>query len=286
MGRVNGKVGLITGAARGLGAAHAEALAREGADVVLFDAPSAVSTTDYAMSTREDLDRSAAAVEQHDRRAIVVEGDVRSQSDLNGAVDRALSELGKVDFLVANAGIWGQLAPITEMTEEQWHETVDINLTGEWRAIKAVAPHMIDRQQGSIVLISSISGLEGQALSANYSSAKHGVIGLMRSAALELGPHNIRCNAVCPGFIDTPIHHWQAAYDLLAGHPGGTREDRDNAARFYGILRARGPLSPAHVSNSVLFLLSDESSEITGHELPVDSGHMVLPHFNPAPVDA
>jgi SDR family mycofactocin-dependent oxidoreductase len=269
-----------------MGASHARELAREGADVILIDAPPAVPTADYEMSTKADLERTVSEVEEHDRRAIAIEGDVRSQADLDKAVQQGISEFGKIDFLVANAGIWGQLAPITEMSDEQWQETVDINLTGEWRAIKAVAPHMIERQQGSIVLISSISGLEGQALSANYSSAKHGVIGLMRSAALELGPHNIRCNAICPGFIDTPIHHWQAAYDLLAGHPGGTAEDRANAARFYGILRGRGPLDPAHVSNSVVFLLSDDAAEITGHELPVDSGHMVLPHFNPAPVDA
>ncbi len=284
MGRLDGKVALITGAGRGMGASHAEVLAREGADVVLLDAPSSIPTAEYAMATKKDLQRTVAAVEQHDRRAIAVEGDVRSQADLDRAVERGVSEFGKVDFLVANAGIWGQLAPITEMTEEAWQETVDINLTGIWRSVKAVAPHMIERREGAIVLISSISGLEGQALSANYSSAKHGVIGLMRSAALELGPHNIRVNAICPGFINTPIHHWQGAYDLLAGHAGGTAEDRDAAARFYGILAGRGPLDSSHVSNSVLFLLSSDSSEITGLELPVDAGHMVLPHFNPAPV--
>ncbi len=284
MGRLDGKVTLITGGARGMGASHAVVLAQEGSDVILLDAPSSIPTADYGMSTRAELEQTVTAVEQCDRRAIAVEGDVRSQADLDRAVARGIEELGKIDFLVANAGIWGQLAPIVDMSEEQWQETLDINLTGEWRAVKAVAPHMIDRREGAIVLISSISGLEGQALSANYSSAKHGVIGLMRSTALELGPHNIRCNAICPGFINTPIHHWQGAYDLLAGHPGGTAEDRDAAARYYGILAGRGPLDPAHVSRSVLYLLSDDSSEITGLELPVDAGHMVLPHFNPAPV--
>jgi SDR family mycofactocin-dependent oxidoreductase len=284
MGRIEGKVALVTGAGRGMGASHAEVLAREGADVILLDAPSSIPTAEYAMSTKADLERTVAAVEQHDRRAVAVEGDVRSQADLDKAVAQGISEFGKIDFLVANAGIWGTLAPITEMSEEAWQETVDINLTGVWHSVKAVAAHMIERREGAIVLISSISGLEGQALSANYSSAKHGVIGLMRSAALELGPHNVRCNAICPGFINTPIHHWQAAYDLLAGHPGGTAEDREAAARFYGILAGRGPLDPSNVSNAVLFLLSDESSEITGLELPVDAGHMVLPHFNPAPV--
>jgi SDR family mycofactocin-dependent oxidoreductase len=285
MGRVEGKVALITGAGRGMGAAHAEKLASEGADVVLLDAPRAIPTAEYAMSAKGDLDRTVAAVERHGRGAIAIEGDVRSQADLYRAAELGIGEFGKIDFLVANAGIWGTLAPIKDMSEEAWQETIDINLTGVWRSVKAVAGHMIERGEGSIVLISSISGLEGQAMSANYASAKHGVIGLMRSTALELGPHNVRCNAICPGFIDTPIHHWQAAYDLLAGKPGGTAADRDAAARFYGILKGRGPLDPSHVSNTVLFLCSDDSAEITGWEIPVDSGHMVLPHFNPAPVD-
>lgn len=283
MGRLANKTVLITGAGRGMGAAHAEVLAAEGADLVLLDAPEQVATAEYPMATREDLHEVVATVEKQGRRAVAIEGDVRSLADQRKAVSAGIEHFGKIDCLVANAGIWGQLAPISEMSEKAWQETVDINLTGMWKSIKAVASHMTERGEGAIVLISSISGLEGQALSANYSSAKHGVIGLMRSAALELGPHNVRVNAVCPGFIDTPIHHWQGAYDLLAGHEGGTLEDRNNAARFYGILKGRGPLDPRRVSDTVLYLVSDMSSEITGLEFPVDAGHMVLPHFNPAP---
>lgn len=283
MGRLADKTVMITGAGRGMGAAHAEVLAAEGADLVLLDAPAEVATAEYPMSTSADLQEVVATVEKQGRRAIAIEGDVRSLADQQKAVAAGIEQFGKIDCLVANAGIWGQLAPIIEMSEEAWQETVDINLTGMWKSVKAVASHMTERGEGAIVLISSISGLEGQALSANYSSAKHGVIGLMRSAALELGPHNVRVNAICPGFIDTPIHHWQGAYDLLAGHEGGTLEDRNNAARFYGILKGRGPLDPRRVSDTVLYLLSDMSSEITGLEFPVDAGHMVLPHFNPAP---
>jgi NAD(P)-dependent dehydrogenase (short-subunit alcohol dehydrogenase family) len=157
MGRVEGKVALITGAGRGMGASHASVLAREGADVILIDSPSAVSTADYAMSTKEDPDPTVSEVEQYDRRAIAVEGYVRSQADLDSAVEQGISEFGKIDFWSPMPGCG--LAPITEMTEEQWQDTVDINLTGEWRAVKAVASHMIERGQGSIVLISSISGL-------------------------------------------------------------------------------------------------------------------------------
>ena len=285
MGRVEGKVALITGAGRGMGASHARVLAREGADVILIDAPPTISTIDYKTSTKADLDRTVSEVEQHDRRAIAVEGDVRSQADLDKAVQQGMSELGKIDFLVANAGIWGQLAPITEMSEEQWHDTVDINLTGEWRAIKAVAPHMIERQAGidRADLVDQWPrgpGALGQLLIVQARSDRADAERRTRARPAQ---HSLQRDL--PRFIDTSIHHWQAAYDLLAGHPGGTLEDRNNAARFYGILRGRGPLDPAHVSNSVVFLLSDDAGEITGHELPVDSGHMVLPHFNPAPVD-
>jgi SDR family mycofactocin-dependent oxidoreductase len=283
MGRVEGKVALITGAARGQGASHAMVLAREGADVILLDVPRKIATVPYDVATKEDLDRTVAAIEDMDRRVIAVEGDVRSQADLDGAVARGIDEFGKVDFLVANAAIWS-LAPLWEMTEEVFQESVDINLTGVWRSMKAVVPHMIENGGGSIVLISSVVGLEGQQLSANYTSAKHGVIGLMRTAAQELGPHNIRVNAICPGFIDTKMHQWQGAYDLLAGKPGGGPEDRIAAARTYGLLKGRSVLDPVHVSNAVLWLLSDDAMQVTGLPLPVDAGHMVCPHYNPAPV--
>jgi SDR family mycofactocin-dependent oxidoreductase len=284
MGRVDGKVALITGAARGQGASHAKVLAREGADVVLLDLPGEIPTVPYDVATKEDFDETVAAIENLDRRAIAVEGDVRSQADLDGAVERGISEFGKIDFLVANAAIWS-LAPLWEMSEEMFTEMLDINLTGVWRSMKAVVPHMIERGEGSIVLISSVVGLEGQMLSANYTSAKHGVIGLMRTAAQELGPHNIRVNAICPGFIDTKMHMWQGAYDLLGGKPGSGPAERIEAAKTYGLLKGRSVLDPVHVSNAVLWLLSDDAMQVTGLPLPVDAGHMVCPHYNPAPVE-
>jgi SDR family mycofactocin-dependent oxidoreductase len=283
MKRLEGRVALITGAGRGQGRAEAITLAREGADVVLVDAPGRIGTAEYPMASEEELQQTASDVEALDQRAIAVVGDVRSQAVLDEAVRRGIAELGKIDFFVGNAGIWGELRTIATMSDEAWQETIDINLTGMWRGVRAVAQHMMDRGDGAIVLCSSTSGVQGQALSANYAAAKHGVLGLMKSAAVELGPYNVRCNAILPGFIDTPIHHWQGAYDQFAGRPGGTAADRQSAARYYGILRDRGPLDPRHVANTVLFLLSDESSEITGCSIPVDAGHLVLPHFNPSP---
>jgi NAD(P)-dependent dehydrogenase (short-subunit alcohol dehydrogenase family) len=259
-------------------------LAREGADVVLLDLPREIATVPYEVATKEDLDETVAAVERLDHRAVVIEGDVRSQADLDRAVEQGISELGKIDFLVANAAIWS-LAPLWEMSEEMFQETIDINLTGVWRSMKAVVPHMIEREQGSIVLISSCAGLVGQERGPHYSSAKHGLIGLMRSAAQELGRHNIRVNAVCPGFIDTKIHEWQGAYDLFAGKPGGGPEDRLGAAKFHGILKGRTVLDPVHVSNAVLWLLSDDAMQVTGLPVVVDAGHLMAPHYNPSPVD-
>ncbi|MFC9841187.1 SDR family NAD(P)-dependent oxidoreductase [Rhodococcus sp. NPDC127530] len=284
MGTLDGKVALITGAGRGMGASHAKVLAAKGAAVVMLDGPGPVPTAEYAMSTAESIKTGAADIRDKGGRALAIEGDVRSQDDLDGAVAKAVSEFGKLDLLVANAGIWGQLAPIWEMSEEAWQETININLSGPWRTVKAAAPLMIENGVGSIVLISSVVGIgEGLPGSANYASAKHGVIGLLRTAAMELGPLNIRVNAVCPGFIRTGLHGWQGAVDLMAGHPGGTEADLIQAGHNYGILKGRGPLEPGHVSETVAFLLSDEAWAVTGTIVPVDAGHTILPRINPSP---
>ena len=284
MDTLDGKVALITGAARGMGASHARVLASKGAAVVMLDAPGPVPTAEYAMSTAEALHEHAAAIREAGGHALAIEGDVRSQDDLDGAVAKALSEFGKLDLLVANAGIWGELANIWQMSEAAWQETLDINLSGPWRTVKAAAPAMIENGEGAIVLISSVVGMgEGLPLSANYSAAKHGVIGLLRTAAMELGPLNIRVNAICPGFIRTGLHGWQGAVDLMAGHPGGTEADLIQAGHHYGILKGRGPLEPSHVSHAVAYLLSDEASEVTGAIIPIDAGHTILPRVNGSP---
>jgi NAD(P)-dependent dehydrogenase (short-subunit alcohol dehydrogenase family) len=284
MGKLDGKVALITGAGRGMGASHAKVLAGHGAAVVLLDGPGPVPTAEYAMSTGEQVHRIANEVRDAGGRALAIEGDVRVQDDLDGAVQKGISEFGKLDLLVANAGIWGELAPIWEMSEQAWQETLDINLSGPWRSVKAAAPAMIENGEGSIVLISSVVGLgEGLPLSANYTAAKHGVIGLLRAAAMELGPLNVRVNAICPGFIRTGLHGWQGAVDLMAGHPGGTEADLIQAGHNYGILKGRGPLDPANVSHAVAYLLSEEAWAVSGAILPVDAGHTILPKVNSAP---
>jgi SDR family mycofactocin-dependent oxidoreductase len=280
---LHGRVALVTGAARGQGRSHAVTLAQAGADIVAADICRPVGTAPYPMATREDLDTTVAEVEKLDRRALPVECDTRSSADLDAAVAAGLAEFGKIDILVANAGIWA-LGKLWELTDEQWQDVVDINLTGAWRSIKAVVPSMIENRGGSIVLTASVNGFEGGAGMSHYVAAKHGVLGLMKNAALELGGYNIRCNAVCPGIVDTQMNDWQGAYDMMAGRPGGTPEDRQYAAYNWSVLAGRGLLRPSTISKAVLWLASDDSADVTGVALPIDGGHSILPGSNPDPV--
>jgi SDR family mycofactocin-dependent oxidoreductase len=282
MGLLDGKVVMITGGARGQGRAHAVTSAREGADVVVLDIAGQIDTVHYPMAGEEDLAETARQVEKLDRRVLAVKADVRSQDQLDGVVDRAIAEFGHIDALIANAGIWS-LAPLWEISDEKWQDMLDVNLTGVWRSIKAVAPHMIERETGSIVITSSVNGLEGGPNFAHYTSAKHGLVGLMRTAALELAPFGIRCNSVHPGAINTPMHHHQVTYDMFAGHPGGTIEDMMASGHHYGALKGTTFLSPDVIADAALFLNSHLAAAVTGVTLPVDAGHHILPPSNPNP---
>jgi SDR family mycofactocin-dependent oxidoreductase len=280
---LTGQVALVTGAARGQGRSHAIELAAAGADIIAFDICQPVASAPYPLATPEDLALTVAEVEKYDRRALPVEGDTRSSADLDAAVATGLAEFGRIDILIANAGIWA-LGKLWELTDEQWQEVVDINLTGAWRSLKAVVPTMISARRGSIVLTASVNGFEAGAGMSHYVAAKHGVLGLMRNAALELGPYNIRCNAVCPGIVDTRMNDWQGAYDMMAGGPGGTPGDRQYAAYNWSALAGRGLLRPSTISKAVVWLASDDAIDVTGVALPVDGGHSILPGSNPDPV--
>lgn len=283
MGRLDGKVALITGAARGQGKSHALTFAREGADVVIIDAPEPVTDLGYELGTAEELAQVAAEVKDLGREVIAEPADVRSQAQLDSVVSQAIDRFGGIDACVANAGIW-TLGKYWELEDVHWQETIDINLSGVWRTAKAVTPNMIERGGGSIVLTSSVAAFEGNYDYAHYGAAKTGVVGLMRSIALEAGPFNIRCNAVCPGVIDTPMNDWQGPYDMFAGKPGGTPQDRVESPMHWSILRGRGLIAPESVSNAALYLASDESSDVSGIALPVDGGHGILPGYNASPI--
>ena len=281
---MDGHVAFVTGGARGMGRSHALTLAREGADVILLDVATKIEGLPPEIPPPDDLEATAAEIRALGRRVVATHGDVRSQSDLDAAVAKGIQELGKIDVLVANAGIW-TIGRFWELSEERWQLEIDVNLSGTWRSAKAVAPHMIERGEGSIILTSSVLGFEGSHSAAHYVAAKSGVLGLMRTVAIELGPYGVRCNAICPGFIDTKMNDRQDVYDLMAGGSDGTAAHRIQAARHWSLLAGRSALDPQSVSNAVLWLASDDSADVTGIALPIDAGHLATPGFNPAPVE-
>lgn len=283
MGLLDGKTVLITGGARGQGRAHAVASAREGADVILLDITKKIATTPYPTATADDMAETVSQVEEFDRRALSFDADVREQDQIDAAVAAGIAEFGKIDALIANAAIW-TMAPFWEMSEETWNETIDINLTGVWKSAKAVARCMIDQQNGSIVITSSVNGLEAGPNYANYVAAKHGLIGLMKNIALELAPHGIRCNCIAPGAIMTPMANQQNMWNMLAGHENGTYDDMIAGGYAFAALKGKTFMPPEVVADTALYLNSDLAGSVTGVTIPVDAGHMILTGANPAPV--
>ncbi len=283
MNRLAGKVVLVTGAARGAGRGIAVRVAEAGGHVIAVDLGAAASdrideSVAYAMGTTEELEATGELVRAAGGKALTAVADVRSQEQLDDAVRAGIAELGQIDAVVANAGIMSR-GTLWEITEEQWQKQIDINLTGVWKTIKAVAPHMIERRSGSVIIISSINGVEPGPGYAHYTTAKHGVIGLMRAGALELGPYDVRCNAILPGVIDTPQNSWQGALDLIAGHEGGTMEERAQVGQWFGVLKSDGLIPPEAIGDAAVFLVSDESRWITGSSIPVEAGHLIVPGY-------
>lgn len=282
-GRLAGKVALITGAARGQGRSHAVRLAEEGVDVVLIDLCAPVHTAPYATATPEDLAQSVKLVEQLDRRAIAVQADVRDLAALQASVSSAVAELGRLDIVIANAGI-GSYGPALEMDETTWQEMIDINLTGVWKTVRAAAPAIVDGGNGgAIVLTSSAAGLIAFPNLAHYTAAKHGLVGLMKVLAIELAPHRIRVNTVHPTHVDTDMIMNPAIYSLFTG--GMPDANREMAAVAMKGMHAL-PISwvePVDISNAIAWLVSDEARYVTGIALPVDGGITApfkLPHLS------
>jgi len=271
-GRLAGKVALITGGARGQGRSHAVRLAEEGADVVLVDICAPVASAPYATADPADLEQTVTLVEELDRRALAVRADVRDLAALQAAVDGAVAELGRIDVVVANAGIAGY-APALEMDETTWQEMIDINLTGAWKTVRAAAPAIVaGGRGGSIVLTSSVAGLMGFPTLAHYCAAKHGLVGLMKVLAVELAPHRIRVNSVHPTHVDTDMIQNPAIHSLFTG--GAPDTDPAMAAAAMKAMHAL-PISwvdPVDISNALVWLASDEARYVTGVALPVDGG--------------
>jgi (+)-trans-carveol dehydrogenase len=272
VGKLEGKVAFITGAARGQGRSHAIRLAQEGADIIACDLCENVASAQYELGTELDLQETVRQVEALDRRIVARPADVRSLAQLEAVVASGLAELGHIDIVLANAGI-GVMGSLAETTEAQWDDVIGIDLTGAWKTVKATAPSMIERGSGgAIVLTSSTLGLWGPANCSAYAAAKHGVVGLMRSLSNELAPHSIRVNTVNPTTVDTAVVQNEAMYRLFSPEledPG--RDDFAQKSMFMHALPIPW-LDPVDVSNAIAWLVSDEARYVTGITLRVDAG--------------
>jgi (+)-trans-carveol dehydrogenase len=280
MGRLDGKVAFITGAGRGQGRAHAIRLAQEGADIVAIDILEDIDGFGYPMASPADRDETVAAVESLGRRIIFEKADNCDLAQLEEVAARGISEFGHIDVVVANAGA-ASTAVVHEMSEATFVDTIDRFLTSAWRTVRAVSPHMIEAGHGgSIILISSTSGLVGVANMAHYVAAKHGVTGLMKACAIEFGPFDIRVNAVASSNVNTPMIHNPAIRQVWTGDPDASREEVVRAMSAMHILGVPW-MEPVDISHAVLWLASDESRFVTGSTIPVDAGALApfkIPH--------
>lgn len=269
--RLKGKVALITGAARGIGRAQAVRFAEEGADIIALDICGPVETVVVPPATPADLDETARQVTAAGGRIFAAVVDVRDVNAVQEATDRGVDRLGGLDIVCATAGITSR-GMAADLSESAWRTMLDVNLTGVWATCRAAAPHLIDRGAGSMILTSSIAGLKGLVGVAHYTAAKHGVVGLMRSLAKELAPHNIRVNTVHPTNVDTPMiqnDRVRGAFRPDLEHV--SREQFAEAACSMNML-AIPWVEPVDVANACLFLASDEARYITSVTLPVDAG--------------
>jgi SDR family mycofactocin-dependent oxidoreductase len=275
-GRVAGKVAFISGAARGQGRSHAVRLAQEGADIIAIDVCGPIENLAYPHSTPEDLAETADLVKALDRRIVTAQVDVRDYDALKAAVDSGVEQLGRLDIIVANAGIGTFGNKLHKIRENIWRDMIDVNLSGVWHTVKVGVPHIISGGQGgSIVLTGSVGSHKAMAHTGHYIAAKHGVLGLMRAFAVELGEHNIRVNSVHPSQVNTPMTINEVTFRLF--RPDLENPGPDDFAPFSQMMHTLPVpwVEAVDISNAVLFLASDESRYITGVSLPVDAGALL-----------
>jgi SDR family mycofactocin-dependent oxidoreductase len=261
---VEGKVALVTGGGRGQGRAHALRLAEEGADVIVTDICHDLDTVTYPLATADDLAETARMVESKGRAVVAVPADVRDPAAMDAAVREGVDRLGRLDIVVANAGIC-TMQHWDAVTDDVWRDTIDINLTGVWNSCRPAIPHLIERGGGSIILISSVAGLKGQPFLTPYVTAKHGVVGLMRALANELSPHMVRVNSIHPTGVETPM-------GLGLGHMTDLIADVPELGPIFTNALPITITQPEDIADAMLFLASDESKYVTGLELKVDAG--------------
>ncbi|WP_433461864.1 mycofactocin-coupled SDR family oxidoreductase [Spirillospora sp. CA-128828] len=264
---LQGNVAFITGAARGQGRSHAVRMAREGASIIAVDVCSPVSADNgYPASSPADLEETVRLVEAEGASIVARQADVRDSAALEAVLKEGSARLGgRLDVVVANAGVcnWGRF---WEISDEQWRAMIDINLTGVWRTLKAAVPYMIDAGNGgSIIAVSSVAGIKALPGQGHYSAAKHGIVGLTKAAAIELGEYGIRVNSVHPWGVLTPMGEDPNVNELLSRHPS-------YGASFASLLPGLPIAEPGDISDGVLWLASDLSRSVTGTQLTLDMG--------------
>ena len=276
MGALDGKVALITGAARGMGCSHAVRLAAEGADIIAVDLCDQPATVGIPGATPSDLDETVHQVEVLGQRIVSSITDVRDLPGLTKVVDDGAMSLERLDIVIANAGIWAlALEEPRDLAARQqvWRETIDINLTGAWNTLEASAPILVaGGAGGAVVIISSIAGLKSTPVctvaDTAYTAAKHGLVGLMRSAALELAPHKIRVNTIHPNGVATPMLGNDLVATFFDQHPELAGGAMDPPLPVQS-------MEPTDISNAILFLVADTGRYVTGITLTVDAGFML-----------
>ena len=275
MGVLEGKVALVTGAARGQGRSHALRLAEEGADIIALDICSQIATVEIPMGTEEDLDETARLVEALDRRIVASVADVRDGVRLREVVEAGVAELGRLDIVCANAGIFS--LTLDEPTDPAgrrrfWQDTIDVNLTGVWNTVDAVVPIMVEAGNGGAIVLTASTAASKSAANRSlamdaYTAAKHGVVGLMRNLAVDLAAHSIRVNTVHPTGVHTPMVENAVVEGYMAENP-----------EFAKLMLNSLPVDavdPVDISNAIVYLVSDAGRYVTGVQLPVDAGFLV-----------
>jgi 3-hydroxybutyrate dehydrogenase len=256
---LSGRVSVVTGGARGIGAATALALAMAGSEVAIFD-----------LDEREASDRAAAVAAASGKRAQGYAVDVRRAASVRAACDRVAEEFGALDHLINNAGIQ-HVAPLADFPDERWEQVTATNLDGVFHATKAAWPHMVARERGRIVNVASIHGLVASPYKPAYVAAKHGVVGLTRAAALEGAPLGITVNVVCPGAVLTDLVRDQVP-DLVASY-GGAISDEDALARaFLQAMPSQTFIEPEEVAYLCVYLCTDWARSINGAPISIDGG--------------
>ncbi|MBI5583730.1 MAG: mycofactocin-coupled SDR family oxidoreductase [Deltaproteobacteria bacterium] len=262
--KLEGKVAIVTGGARGNGLAIARCLAEEGAQIAVADICANMNTLPYDLSNEADMNEAVAGLQALGVRALGFRCDVRRRADVEALVEQVLAAFGRIDILVNNAGNSSMVA-IAEMDEETWDEVLDTHLKGTYLCCRYVLPHMIAQHSGNVVSISSVGGQRGFGMGGHYCAAKHGIIGLNKSLAMEVADHNIRCNVVCPGTVWTPMMQGIAAYFGLEGEEGKEQF-------FAGHLIKDPEVAPEDIGRAVRWLVTDEARCITGNMITVDGG--------------